>query len=246
MFDSLLYQPLLKTLIFLTNLFGGSLALAIIVLTIIIRTILIPLSLPALKSAQKIREIKPKLDELKRKHGKDVKKLQQAQLSLYKEYGINPASGCLPTIAQIAVLIALYKVFIDFIQNGNGNYLAADMNFFWLDLAKPDPYYVMPILAALTQLILSLMLMPGTEHHTQQQIKSKSEDQKQESSMEMAETIQQQMIFMMPIMTGVIALSFPAGLALYWIITTVFSIGQQYFISGPGGLIKITKFLKKN
>lgn len=242
MFKTLLYQPILKALIFFTSLLGGSLGLAIIALTFLIRTALIPLTLPAIRSAKKIKDLKPELDKLKKKHSKDKKRMQQEQLNLYKKHGVNPAAGCLPTIVQFAVLIALYRVFIDFIQNGNGVSLTTDMNFLWLDLSQPDPFYILPVVAGLSQLLLSQMLMAGKERHSKDEIKknkkSKSQE-KEEGGQEMAEAIQQQMLYVMPVMTGLIALRLPSGLAVYWIATTIFSLVQQYVVSGPGGLNRV-------
>lgn len=240
MFKVLLYQPLLKVLAILTQVLGGSLGLAIIVLTALIRTALIPLTLPATRSAQKLKDLKPHLDELKRRHGSDRRRLQEEQMNLYRQHGVNPAAGCLPTIVQFAILIALYQVFIDFInRNGTDGQLAADLQFLWLDLAKPDPIYILPILAGVTQLILSLMLMTAKEHHEPADLKpaaAKKEETKREDTKEMAETLQQQMLYVMPVMTALIALRLPSGLAVYWITTTVYSLIQQYLTSGLGGL----------
>ncbi len=251
MFNTFLYQPILNTLIFFTNSFQGSFGLAIIALTILIRTILIPLSLPSMKSAQKIKLLKPELDKLKKKHAKDKKTLQKEQLKLYQQHGVNPAAGCLPTIAQFAILIALYRVFIDLINKGNIDSLTIDMQFLWLDLSKPDPLYILPILAVVSQFILSKMIMGGREHHTTKDLKKtqkaiqKKDKKQEESSLEMGETIQQQMLYIMPVMTGLIALRFPSGLALYWVITTVFSTIQQYFVSGPGELKTLINKIKR-
>ncbi len=252
MFKILLYQPLLKILIFLTGVFAGSFGLAIIILTFLIRAILIPLSLPAMQSAKKMKDLKPHLDELKRRYGQDKKRLQLEQLNLYKEHGINPAAGCLPTLVQFAVLIALYQVFIDFIGKGAVDSLTINMNFLWMNLAKPDPWYILPILAGLSQLILSQMLMTGKERHETKDIKpsvnkqekSQGAQQTDESRQEMAEAIQQQMLYVMPAMTILIALRLPSGLAVYWVATTIFSILQQYFVSGPGGLATIVQRIK--
>ena len=248
-FNTLLYQPILKVLVYLTHLLGGSFGLAIIALTLLIRLVLIPLTLPAMKSAQKMKELKPRLDELKKKHAKDKRQLQIEQLNLYKEQGINPAAGCLPTIVQFAILIAMYRVFIDFIENGNGESLMANMHFFWLDLSKPDPLYILPILAALSQLILSQMLMTAKEHHEAKELTKeaqKKEKTKGEDTQEMAETLQQQMLYVMPVMTGLIAWNLPSGLAVYWVVTTIFSLVQQYIMSGPGGLATLqAKLLRR-
>lgn len=250
MFNTFLYQPLLSTLVFLTELFQGNFGLAIIALTVLIRAVLVPISLPSLKSAQKIKELKPDLDKIKKKFAKDKKRLQQEQLNLYKQHGVNPAAGCLPTIVQFAILIALYRVFIDFINNGSIDSLAINMNFFWLDLSKPDPLYILPILAGASQFILSKMIVGGREHHSKEEIKKKSQEKKKkegkESSLDMGEAMQQQMLYIMPVMTAVIAWRFPSGLAVYWVTTTLFSLVQQYFISGPGELATFFKRIKPN
>ena len=231
MFNTLIYQPIFQTLLFLTNLFGGNLGLSVIALTLLILGALVPLTLPSLKSAQKLKSLQPELDKLKAKHGQDKQKLQLAQLELYKQHGINPAAGCLPNIVQLVILIAMYRVFMDFLAK-NGDSTTINLNFLWLNLTRPDPYYILPILAGISQLALSLMLAPAVEHH-QEKTKAKTEDMQ-----EMAQTMQQQMLFIMPVMTVVIALRFPSGLALYWIATTVFSTVQQYLLSGWGGLTK--------
>ena len=221
--------------------FTGNLGLAIIAFTILIRLVLVPLTLPSLKARNKITEIQPEVDKLKKKHGKDKKALQKAQLELYQKYNVNPLSGCLPQLAQLAVLIFLYRALIDFLGqdviNGNG----IDSIFLWLDLTQPDTKYILPIIAGVTQFVLSLMISPGGEIRDIVPNKAKSkkvqtENKKEEDTAGMAASMQQQMLYMMPIMTVFIAAKFPSGLAVYWVITTVFSIVQQYLVSGLGGL----------
>lgn len=229
-----LIAPITQLLIFLYNLSGQNFGFAIILLTLIIRGILVPVTIPSLQSAKKMQALKPQLDRLKEKH-KDKQKLQLAQLELYKQNGVNPASGCLPQIAQLLVLIALYQVFIKFIGNHTLDGQAVNLSFLWLDLGKPDPYFILPVLAGVSQLIFSLMMTSGLESHLKSP-KAKQEKQKEEDSLEMAQSMQQQMLLIMPVMTTFIALKFPSGLALYWVITTVFSLVQQYLVSGLGGL----------
>ena len=229
-----LIAPINNLLIFLYGISGQNLGLAIIFLTLIVRGVLVPVTIPSLRSAKKLQELKPHLDKLKQKH-KDKQKLQLATLELYKQHGINPAAGCLPQIAQLLVLIALYQVFINFINGGQYNGQSLNLNFLWLDLGKADPYYILPVLAGLTQLIFSFMMTSGLESHVKAP-KNKDEKKKEEDSMEMAQSMQQQMLYLMPAMTVIIALKFPSGLALYWVVTTLFSLVQQYLVSGLGGL----------
>ncbi len=231
-----------QALIFFYNLFGGNLGLPIIAITLITKFILIPLVLPSMKSAKKMQDLKPALDKLKAKH-KDKKELQLAQMALYKEQGINPAAGCLPQIVQIIILISLYQVFIDFIKQPSIGGLPVNPHFLFLNLTQPDKTYIMPVLAGLTQLIFSFMMLSGAESHVQNP-KKKDDKQKEENNLEMAQSMQQQMLYMMPLMTVVISLNFQSGLILYWVVSTVFSIAQQYYFSGLGGLRPVLLKLK--
>jgi YidC/Oxa1 family membrane protein insertase len=246
MFNTYLYQPILQVLLWLTSV-TGSLGLAIIAITLLIRLILYPLSMPAMKAAVKMRDLQPEIEKLKKKYKNDKLGLQQAQLALFQEHRINPAAGCLPYILQFAILIALYRVFIDYLQNG----VAATVNldFLWFNLKHPDPLYLLPVLAALTQFILSLMILPAVDASAEKTLAAatpgKEDDKKADDLSSMAAAMQGQMAFVMPVMTGFLALSFPSGLTLYWVFSTVFSIGQQYMVSGWGGLSRLPGYLNK-
>lgn len=226
----------------LTQLHGvtGNLGLDIILFTIIIRTALLPITIPSLKAGEKLKKLQPEIKQLQKKFKDDKQALQQAQLDLYKKYNVNPLAGCLPQLVQIGILILLYHVLINFLGKPELNGVAIDTMFGWLDLSQPDPLYILPVLAAASQLLMSLMIAPGAEKrdlvpNQSKKKKVQEENKKEEDFAEMAQSMQQQMIFIMPIMTGVIALTFPSGLALYWIVTTLFSIAQQYYVSGLGG-----------
>lgn len=235
--------------------FTGSLGWAIILFTVLIRSALVPLTFKSLKAANQIKSIQPELKKLREKHKNNKESRQQAELELYKKYNINPVAGCLPQVIQIALLIVLYQVLIKVLGNGGAHEVVFNTKFFWLDLSQPDKLYVLPVLAAATQLFLSLMILPGGE--TPDIIPNKSSkkavqeaNKKEEDMAEMAASMQKQMLFIMPLMTGFIALRFPSGLALYWVITTVFSIVQQWVVSGPGGLITYSQravaYIKKS
>jgi len=241
MFQTILIQPITLVLSTITSVVGNY-GLGIIVLTLFIRLILLPITLPSLKMAGKMRDLQPEIDKLKKKHGTDKVALQQAQLALFQEHKINPTSGCLPNIFQFIILIALYQVINGVITH----HAAGSIQFLWLDITKPDHLYVLPIVAALTQLILGVMMLPATDTSAEKVLAAatdtKTDDKKADDMSAMAQSMQQQMIFMMPIMTLFLALKFPAGLTLYWVVTTVFSIGQQYIASGWGGLpLSVTK-----
>lgn len=229
--NGVLYQLLL----FFYHLFGGNLGLSIIAITLITKVILLPLVIPSLKSAKKMQDLKPELDRLKAKHTEKTA-LQQAQVALYKEKGINPAAGCLPQIFQIIILISLYQVFMYFLKQSSVDGTTLNPFFLYLDLTKPDRTYIMPVLAGVSQLVFSLMMQSGVISEVKNP-KKKADKKKEENSLEMASSMQQQMIYMMPAMTVIISLNFQSGLVLYWVVSTLFSLIQQYFFSGWGGLI---------
>jgi YidC/Oxa1 family membrane protein insertase len=244
MFNTILIQPITYILTLITQTVGNY-GLGIVILTLFIRLILLPITLPSLKMASKMRELQPEIDQLKKKHGNDKMALQQAQLELFKTHNINPTSGCLPNIFQFIILIALYQVI-----NGVINHHAAgSINFLWLDITKPDHLYILPIIAGVTQLVLGVMMLPAIDTSAEKTLAAntttKTDDKQADDMTAMAQSMQQQMLFMMPVMTLFLALKFPAGLSLYWVITTIFSIGQQYIASGWGGLPRIAVKIKQ-
>lgn len=232
MYNTLIYQPILNTLLWLYQITGHNLGAAIILLTLLVRGILIPFTLPQLKSAKKMAMLKPELDALKKKHGHDAKLFQQKQVEFYKTHNVNPAAGCLPFIAQFIVLIALYQVFMKTL-GGNGMGDINSLFLFW-DLKSKDTTYILPVLAGLLQFVMSLTILPAVENEPEKR-PGTVEDKKDVA--DMATSMQQQMVFMMPIMTIIFSIQFPSGLALYWVITTAFSLVQQLMVSGPGALL---------
>lgn len=230
----------------LLNGWTGNLGLSIILLTLIVRAALVPLTYPSLKAQnetrRKMKEIQPKLNALKKKHAKDRVAMAQAQQALFKEHDIRVTAGLLPNILQLIVLIAVYQVFQRFLHPDVAFPDGMSL-FLGLDLLKNDPTYIMPILAGATQLLYSVMLLPGLEKHDlipddskSKKLKEANKEEEKEEDMTLA--IQQQMVFILPFTTAFIAARFPAGFALYWVITTVFSIVQQYTVSGIGGVEK--------
>lgn len=224
----------------------GNLGISILLFTLIVRSLLLPLSLPTFSSQKKMKALQPELDKLKKKFKDDKKGFQNAQIELYKKYNLNPLSGCLPQVLQIAILLILYRVLVSFLAKGDINGVHIDPQFFWLNLTKPDTTLILPILAAATQLILSVMILPGGEipdvvPNNSKSLKVKNANKEEEKTAEMADMMQKQMLFVVPLMTGFFATRFPSGLALYWVATTVFSLIQQYFLVGPGGLTTYTR-----
>lgn len=243
----MIQQIIIDTLLALYSI-TGNLGVVIILFTLIVKTLLIPISMPSLRAAQKLKDLQPEIKKLQQKH-KDKKELQLAQMELYKKYNVNPLAGCIPQIIQLVLLIVLYQALTFFLANPQIDGVTIDPQFLWLNLAKPDQWYIIPVLAGLTQFVLSLMIAPGAEvpdvvPNNSKNKKIKEANKKEEDVADMAQQMQQQMLFLMPIMTGVIAVTFPSGLGLYWIATTVYSIGQQWYVTGPGGLVVYFQRLK--
>ena len=242
------FANLFSEIIIFINSGVGSIGLSIIIFTLLIRSLLLPLTLPSIKSSKKIRELQPELEKLKKKHKGDQQGLALAQSQLYKAYNINPIAGCLPQLFQFFFLIVLYNTIRALFSDPS-----ASFNFMFLgaDLSQPDKRYVFPIIAGLSQFLLSLMISPATK--TPNKVpdnspfkKVQEANAKEEDVAEMASMMQQQMIFMMPLMTVFIALRLPAGLALYWITGTIFTMITQVFVSGWGGLATYwNKFVAK-
>lgn len=233
----------------------GALGFSIMFLTVIIRLLVWPFMASQIKSAKKMADLKPHLDQLKIKHKDDKKALTSAQMALYKEHGVNPAGGCLPALVQIPVFIALYQSIANILPAGGSltyvNSLlyfpqlkfpsSLDPNFFGLNLAvKPSQFgthgfflLLIPLLTAALTFIQSKMTMPKlVKHYPTDLPKEEKEKENLEESMGQ---VQSQMVYMMPLMIGYFAFSFPVGLAIYWNTYTILGIIQQYKVAGWGG-----------
>lgn len=214
MWNTLFIEPLSKSLFFLSD-FTGSLGVAIILLTFIIQLILTPLRIPSLKSSEKIRELKPELDKLKKKHKDDAQALAMAQMELYRTHGINPISGLFIMLLSFPIIIALYQVFRNTISADT-----AGTTFLWMNLAEPDSMYVLPILVVLSQWLLTRFTLAIPS----------SNDGDKGSEPDMAQSLQKNMQFIFPIMLGIITLQSPSGLGIYFVASAVFAIMQQIWI----------------
>ena len=257
LWNQILVWPIVNVLIAFYKLFEflhvpGPLGFAVIGLTVVIRLILYPLMAAQLRSAKKMAAIKPHMDALSIKHKGDKKALQEAQMALYKEHGVNPAAGCLPLLIQMPVLIALYNVFYQVLNNSNlvkvmGDinkivYWPAlkisnlDLNFFGLNLAvKPSQFathgyllLLVPVITAALQYWQTKLMMPATPKPTGAKALAGKEEKQPD---DMAADMQKQMAIITPLMFGYFAYTFPLGLALYWNVFGLFGIMQQILIN---------------
>lgn len=230
---------------FLGNLFGGLLklifdlvssigvepknfsfyAIAIIITTIIFKLILLPISLHQSKSTEKMNEIQPKMKEIQNKYKNDPQTQQTKMMELYKEYNYNPMSGCLITLIQFPIIIAFFNVLRDpvaYVFKDPKIYETISKNFLWItNLEQPDPYmWGLPLLAAITTYIQSMLMTANVQVDPQ------------------AATTQKTMNIFLPLMIFWAAKSFPAGLALYWVVGNIFQIVQQLITNRSLGKIK--------
>lgn len=175
--------------------------IAIILLTIAIKALMYPLTVKQVKSMKAMQDIQPKMKELQEKYKGNPEKLNKELANLYKEAGVNPLAGCLPLIVQMPFLISIFFAIRDY------QYAQLPPSFLWMtDLAQPDPTYILPILSALTTFI-----------------------QQKQTTTEMTQQNKMMLIFM-PIFIGYISLTFPGGLVLYWVVSNLSQIAQQWFM----------------
>jgi YidC/Oxa1 family membrane protein insertase len=231
--DIIAIQPMTNILIVLSHYLFNNFGLAIIALTLIINAAMFPLTLKQVRASKAMQDLQPKLAEIQKKYAKDKQRLAQEQMRLYKESGVSPAGCLLPLIIQMPVWIALYQSIIHVLavtpENlaGLSHYLYSwpvvystlplSNHFIWLNLATGDMF---------------LALMVGASMWVQQKmVMTTPPDPKQQSQSNL-------MLWIMPIMFAWLSLSFPSGLALYWLASNLFRIGLQYWVGGWGGLVK--------
>ncbi|HBE90162.1 MAG TPA: hypothetical protein DDW41_03075 [Candidatus Andersenbacteria bacterium] len=228
-YQELLFRPLFNLLVIITDLVPGhGIGISILIVTIIVRLILIPPSLHQAKQMQKnqtkMADLKKELKKIQKDHAHDQTKKAEATMQLYKKAGINPASGCLPLLIQLPILIALYRVFLIGISPDTFQYLYAfvpapsSVNFNFLTINLAQSSLLLAIVAGVSQFILMKSVSPTTPPP------APNDDQ----SAAMMASMQKNMAFMFPVMTVFISMKLPAALALYWVATTIFGIVQQY------------------
>jgi len=229
LFTALFYQPLFNLLIFFYNILPGhDLGIAIILLTIFVKALLFPLSWKQTEAQYKLQELQPKLKELKEQHKDNKEALAHAQIQIFKDHKINPLSSCLPLLIQFPFLIALFYVF----QNG---LKGASFSLLYPFIQNPgalNETFLGVLSLAVKNTIPLAALAAGLQFWFMKISLPKKDDKKQKEKKDeedFAAIMNQQMVFFMPLMTGVIAYQFPNGLGLYWVAQTVLSIIQQYW-----------------
>lgn len=224
-FNIFLYKPLFNLLVLLYNYVPGhDFGIAVILLTLIIRFILYPISIKAINSQKVLQKVQPQIQEIQKKYKNDKEKLAKETLEIYKKEKINPFSGLFLALVQLPILIALYQVFwlglkpteleklYSFVANP-GTINAVFLGI--ADLSKPN--IILAILAGVLQFFQTKQLTP------------KSAPKKTEGP-DMAQVMQKQMLYFFPVITIVILFNLPSAIGLYWTVSGIFSVIQQYFL----------------
>jgi len=232
--EIVILRPMINVLIVGSKYLFNSPGLAIIIFTIIIKLLTYPLTKKQLIASKKMQEMQPKLQELQKKYGKDKARFQKEQAALLKESGAMNIGCLFNTVIQMPIWIALYQSITRILSTGPEELLnlsrylypswhivfpmvPLNSHFLWLNLGLPDPFYIMTILVFATMWVQQKMVTP-TSTDPQQQTQS------------------QMMLILMPVMFAFMTLSFPSGLALYWVASNIIGIIMQYFIFGWGSL----------
>ncbi|MDY0302914.1 MAG: YidC/Oxa1 family membrane protein insertase [Arcobacter sp.] len=238
-FHELIYQPIYNILIFVYDFFpGGDFGVAIIIVTVLLKAAMIPLSKKQIESQKRIQEIQPELKAIQEKYKNDKEKQTKEVMEFYKKNKVNPFSGCFPIIVQIIFLIAIYRVIINISDAGlvvnNGDLYSfvrnpGEINKTFLgvvDLLKPS--IPIAILAAAAQFWQTKMMMFNKKKKEELSGgKNKKEENKEP---DFAEIMNKQMLFFGPLLTLFIGAKFAAGLSIYWLFSTLFSVFQQIYI----------------
>ncbi len=229
LFRGVIKQPLFNLLAWLTNVLpGNSFGWAIVLLTLIVRLLLFIPNQRAMRGQQAMQHIQPQLQEIQRKYKNDQQALAAKTMELYKTHKINPLSSCMPMLLQLPFLLGVYYI----VQEGLSPHLqpllysfqdglnlsAGNLQFFGLDLSKAN-VFPLPILVAVAQWFALRFMMRKAPNAA--------------ASSGMAGQMQQMqkvMQWAMPLMIGFFTATFPAGVGIYWLTSTLFGVGQQWLI----------------
>lgn len=182
---------------------------AIILLTVVIKAVFWPLTAKSYASMEKMKKLQPMMTAIREKH-KDNKELMNKEvMALYKTYGVNPASGCVPILIQLPVFFGLYQALLTSIELRHApfiTYLPFTDKLWLADLSAKDPFYITPIIMGLTMFLQQRMSPPATD------------------------PTQQKIMMFLPLIFTVLFLGFPAGLVIYWLVNNILSIFQQWLM----------------
>jgi YidC/Oxa1 family membrane protein insertase len=200
---TILAEPLYDLLAFIERIVGNW-GWAIVLLTLLIKGLFFPLQRMSGTSMARMRALQPRMRALQERYAEDKTRLTQAMMELYKKEKVNPASGCLPMLVQFPIYIALYWVLLFSVELRHAPFIL------WIrDLSAPDPYYILPVLYAVTLAAYQRLVPQMTTDRLQARL----------------------MTIVVPIAVAGISLLMPAGLVVYWFVGGVFNILQQWHIN---------------
>jgi len=205
---SFIAKPLLSVLEFFQS-YVGNWGIAILLLTLCIKILFWPLMQKSYKSMEQMKQVQPLMAQIREKYKDDREALNREVMQLYKTYGVNPMSGCLPMLVQIPVFIGLYQALLNAIQLRHASFISTlpGTDMVWLaDLSAKDPYYITPLVMGATMFIQQKMAPPAGDPK------------------------QQKIMMLMPLVFLFMFLNFPSGLVIYWLCNNVLSIGQQWWL----------------
>lgn len=259
-FNALFIQPIVNVLVVFYNIFQfiglpGAFGFSIIAVTVVIRMLMHPFFKQQLHTAKKMKSIKPHIDALNKKHKDNPQTLQQEQMKLYKEHGINPAGGCLFAIIQIPVIYGLYTTLQMFLSNGSNGKTVAEVNSFLyssgMNLKNIDPnffvynialtpaqgatwyYFLVPVVTGILQYFQTKYSMPQLDAEPAKADTTKENGEKEEKKLSTSDEFQKamnmQMKYIFPVMIGYFSYTLPTGLSLYWNAFSLYSIIAHYF-----------------
>lgn len=234
--EEVIYRPIYNALIFLTTVAGHSFGWGVVLLTALIRTVLFFPFHRSMVSQRKMQKIQPEIDALKKKYAENQQLLAKETMELFKKHSVNPLGSCLPILIQMPFLFALFWI----VQGGLGeNNLVllysnlADFSpatitthFFGLDLTRPDPLFIFPVVVGLLQFVQMRLAFSNAQ---KKQIAPPTDGQNP-----MAEAMQmtsKYMQYFIPVMVAFGGATMPVAVGLYWGTSTVFGIGQQLIVN---------------
>jgi len=213
LFNLIFYQPIYNLLLFLYKyLPGHDLGITIVVLTLIIRFILHPLSNYSLKNQKILTKLQPKILEIQKKYKDNKEEQTKATMELYQKEKINPFSGCLPLLLQLPILIALYQVFLKGLDPKIFNLISLGI----INLSKPNIF---------------LALAKGFLQFFQTKISMALPKETAKQTDGFTKAFQNQMLYFFPVLAVFIVYKFGSVIGLYWIVSSLFSIWEQYKIN---------------
>lgn len=228
MWDLLIINPMVNSLLFLYQLLFHNFTLTIVVFTVLIRALTFPLTYQQQKASKKMAEMQQSdaWKKIQEKYAKEKDKLSQEQMKLMQEAGVNPLGGCLPLLIQFPVLIGLYQAITramaasptqlldlsqhlySFLPNA-AHLIPLNNHFLWINLGLPDPTYILPVIVVLTTWIQSKVVTPPP------------------SADPNAAQMSQTMALTSTLMIGMFSLQFPSGLSIYWVVGNIIGVVQQ-------------------